>query len=83
MSEDILNSLLNRLSREELIGLLTTDVEPQEEPQDYKDSKLSFTQRYYLTQKIPGSLSKCSSCSRDLINNEEHAIQLLEQEVQE
>lgn len=69
--DQIREYLLSGLTKEELLSLLTEPSEP------FTEGKLSATQKFYLSRKIPGSTKRCSGCGQSLVNSEEHAAELL------
>lgn len=81
--EDLVHSLLEDMTEEELTKFLDSKSQEEEEtsPQDrFVDNSDLFThaQAVYGYQKIPGSNISCAQCGRPLVNDEAHAKALLD-----
>lgn len=80
--EELVNSLLQDMSEEELTKFLNTKSKEEKEiagKDRFVDTSDVFThaQRVYVYQKIPNSHKSCSECGRPLVNDENHAKDLL------
>ncbi len=79
----VIDELLSRMTEEELFQALGKAKSEEEEAiSNSFPSTLAihptFSQRFYLSQKITGSDISCTQCGRDLLNDEEHALALIE-----
>lgn len=81
MDDEIKKALLRNLSKEDILELFDLQEEKSMEKIDMSIDPVSDTQKYYLLRKVPGSTKRCSSCGQFVVNDSEHANQLLGGEI--
>lgn len=78
-NDDLKKYLLAQLTKDELKELIGDVVEDTLNTPIVTDlsGKLNPMQKYYASRKIPGSIKRCQNCGQSLVNDEEHAIELM------
>lgn len=76
MDDAIKEALLRSLTKEDVLELFN-EAEQVQDKTSFLDDPMSDSAKFYLSRKIPGSTKKCGSCGQSMVNDEDHATELL------